>query len=833
MEYPEQIQSSQVKDHDPEQLLAKLGVTREGLTGDEAAARLRHYGPNELPKHHESALLKFLAYFWGPIPWMIEVAALLSLVVHHYVDLSIVLVLLAFNALVGFWEEYQAQGAVEKLQKHLAPDARVRRDGSWIRIAARALVPGDLVKIHIGQIIPADLLLLSGDFLSIDQSALTGESLTVNRKVGDVVYAGSVVKSGEMDAVVSSTGAYTYLGHAAEIVQRAKPESHFQQAVLAVGRYLIYLTLALVAVLLGVGWLRQTQLLDLVQFALILTVAAIPVAMPAVLSVTMAAGAMALSRMKAIVTRLESIEEMAGVDVLCCDKTGTLTKNELTIGELLPAVAGGEAELLRMAALATREDSEDAIDRAVIEAARKEAPNGFERLAFVPFDPVHKRTEATVSGRDGASFKVTKGAPQVVLGLCGDERDDVHREIDDLAARGYRALGVARTTGADGDWSFLGLIPLYDPPRDDARETLAQAREHGIAVKMITGDNVAIGREIAGQLGLGNHILPAEALGTGHEDLHDSKCARDTVEHADGFAEVFPEHKYLIIKELQARGHLVGMTGDGVNDAPALKQADVGIAVSGATDAARDAAALVLTEPGLAVIVGAVEQARQIFSRMTAYTIYRITETVRIMFFMVAAMLFYGFYPITAVMIILLALLNDLPIMTIAYDRTRLEPKPVRWNMRNILVVASTLGGIGLVETFGLLYLARSVYGMALPELQSLIFLKLVVAGHLTLLVARTRSGMLSRPWPAPVLLGAVLATQSVAALIVGFGWFVAPLSWGLIGLVWLYCLAWVMVEDLAKRLVYHLIDRRRADPAEGERPMTVPVLNPSHQTGG
>jgi H+-transporting ATPase len=819
MSFPEQLKPEQAKDLAPKAVLERLAASREGLSAQAAAERLDHYGPNELPRHRRSALLQLLGYFWGPIPWMIEIAALLSLVVRHFVDLAIVLVLLVFNAAVGFWEEHQAQGAVDRLQEHLAPAARARRDGVWTTIPARELVPGDLVKVHIGQVVPADLVLLAGDKLSVDQSALTGESLTVHRGAGEVVYSGSVVKGGEMEALVSGTGAHTYLGRTAELVDQARPRSHFQQAVLAVGRYLIYMTLGLVAVLLGVGLLRQTRMLELAQFALILTVAAIPVAMPAVLSVTMAAGAMALSRMKAIVTRLESIEEMAGVDVLCSDKTGTLTKNQLTVGELLPAVEGdeGERELLRAAALATREDSDDAIDRAVLEAARDQRREDLEQAAFVPFDPVHKRTEATVRG-EGETFKVTKGAPQVVLALCERGPDDIGRQLDQLAARGYRALGVARTDGSDA-WRFLGLIPLYDPPRDDARETLAQAREHGIEVKMVTGDNVAIGREIAAQLGLGRKILPADALGTGHEDLHDAKSARSAVERANGFAEVFPEHKYTIIKELQERGHLVGMTGDGVNDAPALKQADVGIAVSGATDAARGAAALVLTEPGLSVIVRAVEQARRIFSRMTAYTIYRITETVRIMFFMVAAMIYYGFYPITAVMIILLALLNDLPIMAIAYDRTRLEPRPVRWDMRAILAVSSALGGIGLVETFGLLYLARSVYGMALPELQSLIFLKLVVAGHLTLLVARTRGWLVSRPRPAPVLLAAVLATQTLAALMVGLGWFVAPLPWTVIGLVWAYCLAWVVVEDAAKRLTYRLLGQTRRGPAD-HRPL-------------
>jgi len=435
----------------------------------------------------------------------------------------------------------------------------------------------------------------------------------------------------------------------------------------------------------------------------------------------------------------------------------------------------------------------------------------YEQIRFLPFDPVHKRTEATVRNEGGKTFRVSKGAPQVLLDLCrleGERRAAVERVVDEFAERGYRTLGVASAQG-DGDaWKFSGLLPLYDPPREDSADTIRHARAHGIDVKMVTGDNVAIAREIARQLELPCDIQSAqEVFGDAPGLEHPAPQLTSAIEKADGFAEVYPEHKYDIVKALQTRGHLVAMTGDGVNDAPALKQADVGIAVSGATNAAQAAASLVLTGSGLSVIIRAIEEARRIFERMNSYAIYRITETIRIMFFVVLAMVVFNFYPITTVMIILLALLNDLPILTIAYDNTWLDPKPVRWEMRRVLTVATTLGLIGVVETFGLLAFAKAFLALSAAQLQSLVYLKLAVAGHLTLFVARTRHRFLSRPYPAPVLVGAILGTQTLAALIVGFGWIVAALPWSYVGLVWAYCLAWVFIEDWAKLRVYHHLE--------------------------
>jgi H+-transporting ATPase len=793
------------------ELMELLASNEKGLSGSEVKGRLEQYGYNELAQKDVHPLLKLLGYFWGPIPWMIEVAAILSLVVRHWPDFIIIVVLLVFNAVVGFWQEYKAGNAVEALKKQLALKTRALRDGKWQEVDAKEIVPGDVIRLRLGDVIPADVKLIQGDYLSVDQSGLTGESLPVSKKKGDICYSGSVTKQGEMVALVTGTGMDTYFGHTAKLVESAGAVSHFQKAVLHIGNYLIYLSLGLVSILVVAQIVRHKPMLELFQFALILTVASIPVAMPAVLSVTMAVGALALSKMKAIVARLESIEEMAGIDILCSDKTGTLTQNKLTLGDPVCFKAGDDQELILAAALASKEEDQDAIDLAVLGGLRDPAVvKGYREVNFIPFDPVEKRTEATVKDAHGQTFKVTKGAPQVVLDLA--QVDDATRRkadkiVNDFATKGYRTLGVARAE--DGrSWRFLGILPLFDPPREDSADTIARAQQHGIEVKMVTGDNEAIAREISGQLGLGDNIQPADRFFAKDADpAHLSSEAAVQIERADGFAQVFPEHKYGIVKALQARGHLVGMTGDGVNDAPALKQAEVGIAVSGATDAARAAASLVLTMPGLSVIIKAVEEARRIFERMNSYAIYRITETIRIMFFMVLAMIVYGFYPITAIMIILLALLNDLPIMTIAYDDTWLDPNPVRWRMHRVLLVSSILGAVGVIETFALLAIAKSWLGVSVAMLQSIIFLKLAVAGHLTLFVARSRKPFFSRPYPAPLLLLAILGTQALAILIVVFGWFVTPIPLFYVGLIWAYCLAWIFIEDLAKIIVYRHLD--------------------------
>ncbi len=753
-----------------------------GLSGAQAAERLREFGPNELRETKVSPLRRLLGYFWGPIPWMIEIAATLSGLVRHWADLGIILALLVFNAGVGFWQEYTAGNAVDSLRKQLAIKARVCRDGAWHEIDARTLVPGDLIRIRLGDVIPADVKLIDGDYLSVDQSALTGESLPVSKQDGEEAYSGTVVKQGEMRAEVTATGARTKFGQTAGLVQQAQNVSHFQKAVLNIGDYLIYVSLALIAVLMLVQLQRHSPWLELVQFALILAVASIPVAMPAVLSMTMAVGAVALSRRKAIVTRLESIEEMASMDVLCSDKTGTLTENRLTLGDVALFEAADRDALWLAAALASKAEDRDPIDLAILQDAKvPNATQGYHQTHFQPFDPVRKRTEATIVDERGANFLVTKGAPQVIMQLCGladEPRQRAQAAVDQFASQGYRTLGVARREAAGSPWSFLGILSLFDPPRRASAAPIAAARPHAVAGKKKTGDNQAIARQIAGKLGLGMTIQPAGALGLDRDGRRDAVDG-DLIERSDGFAEVFPEHKFAIVRLLQARGHIVGMTGDGVNDAPALKQADVGIAVSGATDAARAAADLVLTAPGLSVIVNAIEEARRIFARMNAYAVYRISETIRIMFFVVLTMIFFNFYPITAIMIILLAFFNDVPIMAIAYDRTRLEPSPVRWNMREVITVATAMGAVGILGSFAMLLIAMDWLKLGSGQIQTYVFLKMAVAGHLVLFTARSKDHFWKRPWPAPVMVWSALLTKVAATFLAAYGsGLITPIHW-------------------------------------------------------
>ncbi len=792
----------------------KLVSSPDGLTQAEAKKRLTQYGPNEIEERKTNSFLKFLSYFWGPIPWMIEVAVILSAVARHWPDFAIILLLLLANSVVGFWEEHQAGNAIAALKAKLAIKARVKRDRAWAMQEARELVPGDVIRLRSGDIVPADARLLDGDPIEVDQSALTGESLPAERGSGDAVFSGSIVRQGEIDALVYATGSKTYFGKTAQLVQEAQTVSHFQRAVLKIGDYLIILAVTLVVLILGVALFRGDPIVTTLQFALVLTVAAIPVAMPTVLSVTMAVGARLLAKKEAIVTRLAAIEELAGVDVLCADKTGTLTQNVLTLGEPFGVNGVPADQVIVAAALASRARNNDPIDMAVLGGlAGPRALDDYQLVHFQPFDAVHKRTEAIVKGSDGKAFKVTKGAPQVILELsanAGEVQAAVGHAIDEFAARGFRGLGVARAEG-DGPWQFLGVLPLFDPPRDEAKATIATARQMGVNVKMVTGDQLAIARETAAKLGLGTNIL--DAGGFGDANRRETAQLSESIEQADGFAQVFPEHKFHIVDVLQQRGHIVGMTGDGVNDAPALKKSDCGIAVSGATDAARAAASIVLMTSGLSVIVDAVKESRKIFQRMNSYAIYRIAETLRVLLFMTLAILIFNFYPLTAVMIVLLALLNDGAILSIAYDNVHYKDKPEAWNMRMVLGVATVLGVIGPVAAFGLFYLGERVYHLDRAHIQTLMYLMLSVAGHLTIFLTRTRGPFWSIR-PARILLFAVFGTQLVATLIAVYGVFMTPLGWGWALFVWGYALAWFLVNDRVKLFAYRVFD-----------PTTAPLL--------
>jgi H+-transporting ATPase len=835
-----------------DQVLTKLGVQADlGLSSTEAQQRLVQYGPNALVEKEESLAAKILGHFMGPIAYMIEAAALVSALIGHWDDFAIITLLLLFNVGLEIWQDHKASNALAELKKGLALEAVAMRDGKWQTVEAATLVPGDIVKIRLGMIVPADVRMVSGDYASIDQAALTGESLPVAKKVGDEAYSGSVVKQGEMASVVISTGANTFFGRTAKLVAGAGAVCHSQKAMFQIGNFLIILAVVLALIMVAVKVYQDIVISDdwgindalgILQFVLVLLVASIPVAMPTVFSITMALGALSLSKQQAIVSKLSAIEEMAGVDILCSDKTGTLTKNQLTLDEPILFAGNDPQDCILAAALASNIEDRDAIDTAVISALKDQTVlNNWKKEKFVPFDPVTKRTAASVTNSAGKAFVVTKGAPQAIVDFVkptAEVAQKVKDTVAALAAKGSRALAVARSEDNGVTWSLLCILPMFDPPRDDSKMTIDKAREKGVRIKMITGDDTAIAIETARQLGLGINIIPAsEAFPKDMDPNNVPQQIVDAIERADGFARVFPEHKYAIVKALQSRGHLVAMTGDGVNDAPALKQADCGTAVSGATDAARGAAALILTAPGLSVINSAIDEARRIFGRITSYTIYRVALTMDIMFLVVLSTIFLDFAPLTAVMIVVMSLLDDLPIMTIAYDNTPISKKPIRWEMSRLLGISAVLGLFSIVESFGLLLIGMEVlsspleqefFGLATQnQLQTLMFLQLVTGGHLLLFITRTEHWFFLRPFPAAPLFWAILVTQILAILMCALGWLVESISWQLIAWVCAYSLAWMFLLGAVRLITERFVDYRTARHIR-----SLEIVNQSLQAG-
>jgi len=791
-------EKSHYEEQSLQETLADLGADPEhGLSTEDAKQRIDEYGPNSIEEEKENPILKFLSYFWGPIPWMIEIAAVLAGSVQRWEEFGVILALLLVNGGVSYWHESKANQAIEALKKEMALNARVIRNGKQRTIPAKTLVPGDIVTLRIGDVTPADVKLLQDQHLSADESALTGESLPVDKEESGSVYSGTTVKQGEAKAVVFATGKDTRFAKTVELVAGAEEKSHFQRAVLRIGYFLmassgvLVVTIALVSILL-----REDPVIEVIIFALGLTLSGIPVALPTVLSVTMSIGAGRLAKWKAIVSKLPAMEEMAGLKVLCADKTGTLTKNELELQEPVLFEAEDNHDLILTAALTIRhdEDIEDPIDQAVLKGLddTKELEN-YQISELRPFDPTRKMADADIT-YEGKAFTVAKGAPQAILKLVGSDKkmtNEIASKVDDLGRDGFRALGVARKYEGQ-EWQYLGLLPLLDPPRDDAEKVVNAASEHGIDIRMVTGDHLAIAKQVAGQLNLGQNIKVAtDVFGEG-KGADDPEVVKQITE-ADGFAEVTPEHKFNIIKAFQSKDIIIGMTGDGVNDAPALKQADVGIAVPEAAEAARSAAALVLTASGLGVITRAVEEARRIFERMISYATYRITETIRLLLFIAISVLFFNFYPVNAIMIILLAILNDIPIIAIAWDNARTPSRPVRWDMPRVLSMAGVLGLFGVISSFIFFYMLFEYTDYSKEVIQTMIFLKLLVAGHMTIFLTRTRSAFWNKPFPSLSLFIPLELTQIAGTLLAVYGFLITPVGWANAGIAWGYS----FVEEL------------------------------------
>ncbi|KAF9927415.1 hypothetical protein FBU30_003273 [Linnemannia zychae] len=823
-EIEEQVHHEHVEEISPElEALLKTDPLK-GLTDDEVLRRRETFGRNELVEKKTHPLIKFLSYFTGAIAYLIEIAVICSAIVGDWADFGIILALLFVNATIGFVEEAKAESALDALKQTLALKTRCWRNGHLVELDTSELVPGDVIVLRLGDIIPADGRLLGigatgeateGD-LQVDQSALTGESLPLSKNKGATVYSSSIVKQGQQMAVVTKTGGDTFIGRAAGLMAVAPEEGHFQKIINRIGNFLIYITVILVVIIMAYLLVVDRGTPDgefkkVLERVLVLTIAAIPVGLPTVMSVTMAMGAKELAVRKVIVKRLTAVEEMASVSVLCSDKTGTLTLNELTFDEPYLTNNYTSEDILLYSYLAAEPGANDPIEFAVRTAAEEqldilknrthkhEVP-GFKVTSFLPFNPSTKMTQATVmSYNSQESFKVAKGAPQVIIRLVGGDNDAV-RAVNSLAKRGLRALGVARTKpGSLEEYELVGMISLIDPPRPDSAETIRRCNEMGVDVKMITGDQQIIAKEVAHRLGMGRVILDAGHL------VDPSKSDEEITEHcirADGFAQVIPEHKYRVVELLQNRGILVGMTGDGVNDAPALKKANVGIAVHGCTDAARSAADIVLLAPGLSTIVDGLMTSRAIFQRMRSYALYRITSTVHFLmfFFCITMALKWHMKPI---LLILICILNDAATLVISVDNAKISIYPDKWRIGQLIFLSVVLGALLTALSFAHFFIADRIFNVSAAKLEAIMYLHISSAPHFVIFSTRL-SGYFWENMPSPIFFIAVMGTQVFAMLICVYGVIVGEaIGWGWGTAVIVISLVYCVFLDFVKVYIF------------------------------
>lgn len=831
------------------ELSSLLNTGDEGLTEDEAARRLEMFGPNELKVKEDNMWLKLALEFVQPMPMMIWAAIAIESIetyIHQsmdgLVDVIVLVVLQLLNVLVGFIEEMKAGDAIAALRESLKPEATVKREGRVYVINATKLVPGDIVVLGAGGAIPADCTMREGKPIQVDQSALTGESLPVAMFTGAEAKMGSTVTRGEIEATVTATGSHTFFGKTADLVQGVDELGHFEKVL----REITYILVAVGFLICSIVFIYllsiRVDFWEVLAFNVVLLVASIPIALRVVCTTTLALGCHELAAEKAIVARLSSVEELAGMTILCSDKTGTLTLNKMVLQKDLPTFVQDitREEVLKCAALAAKwwEPPKDALDTLVLNAVNVSSLNDYELVDHLPFDPSIKRTESTIKDKRGNVFKVTKGAPHVVLELSSNKGTigkEVEKVVLELAHRGIRSLAVARTKGSSDEFEFLGILTFLDPPRPDTKHTIDCARDFGVSVKMITGDHRAIAVETCRTLGMGTNVLGTEKLPLMKaEELEKATTlGRDYGElcrKADGFAQVFPEHKYLIVEALRQQGMLVGMTGDGVNDAPALKRADVGIAVQGATSAAQAAADIVLTAPGLSTIVTAIVTSRKIFQRMKNFVIYRVACTEQLLFFFFISCIFYhpsqynaawpAHFAIPVIALVTITILNDGTIISVAYDNVHASMMPEKWDLNILYIVSSAIGMTALASSVLMLSSALQsgdpestwrqlgLPAMSYGEIQTLIYLKISLSDYFSVFNSRTKGWFWSRA-PSAILVGAFIVATGASTLLAvywPFGNGMQGISWELSGYCWLYVIAWAFIQDAGKVLTYMLL---------------------------
>ncbi|MEM3514666.1 MAG: plasma-membrane proton-efflux P-type ATPase [Candidatus Hadarchaeum sp.] len=795
--------TSDFKSISVEETIRLLETSANGLTGAQANERLNKFGFNEVMEKERSPALDFLSRYWGPMPWLLEFAMVLSYISAHYLEFLVIFSLLTINALIGFWHSRSSRKALELLKQRLAVKAKVMRDGKLVTIPARELVPGDVIAIGLGDLVPADAKIISDDEVTLDQSALTGESLPVKARKSDIVYSSSIVKSGDAKCVVIATGAKTYFGRTAELVRTAGPKSHQQQVMMAVVKYSMYVGVAALILVVAYAALLHTDIMMILTFTLVFLMGAVPVALPAVFAVVLAAGAIELSKKKILVTKLSSIEDAASMEVLCLDKTGTITQNKLSVFDCMPFSEFKKDDVALMASLASRAETGDLIDITVIEHAKSVGAEmtRYKQISFTPFDPTTKRSEAIVE-HEGHRFKVVKGAPQVIASLCQETDPESCSKIDplvlELSSKGYRTLAVARSRGADFDnLQLVGLLPLADPPRPDSKEIIEELKGLGIAVKMLTGDNIAIAKEVARQVSIGDKIVRMPDL-RGLSEEEQSKI----IEEYDGFAEIYPEDKYRIVRLLQSKGYVVGMTGDGVNDSPALKQAEVGIAVSNSTDVAKVSSSIVLTEPGMKGIIDATKTSRQIYQRMLTWVLNKISKVIQFIGLLVLGFFWLHDFLLTALGMVLLIFANDFVTMSLATDNSKSTISPNLWNVKNIFLASLLVGLLLVIEGGIIVFVGTSYFRLPPAALQTLVMLALVFTSVFRVYIVRERGHFWhSRPG-RELLISSIGATAGFALLGV-YGLIIPPVTALEVAFVLVFSAAFTLAIDFPKYYVF------------------------------